>query len=100
MTGGSSRMTRRPSTTAVSDSKARMPSRRRALVKIGLEPLRGGRPRRGPGAGPVASAASRMSASVIEAYQTSMQAHAGVAGHPLAVAADGGHRRRAVLRRR
>ena len=95
-TGGSSRMTRRPSTIAVSDSKARMPSRRRALVKMasslarraaGSALERARSPRRPPGCRVVGDAG----------VPDVDEAHAGVAGHPLAVAADGRHRRCAVL---
>ena len=63
-------MTRRPSTIAVSFSKARMPSRCRAFEKMASRFWRRATPLR-PWSMPVASAASRMSVSVSDAYQTS-----------------------------
>ena len=72
ITGGSSRMTRRPPTTAVSDSKAFMPSRRRAFENTASKAWRRRLTSELPACIiPAASACSRMSESVIDEYQMS-----------------------------
>ena len=92
-TGGSSRITRRPSTTPVSDSKARIPSRRRALLKTASN-----RARRAAPAATLQQARRLARLPDVGVGDRGVpdvdQAHAGVAGHPLAVAAHGRHRRR------